>query len=279
MRKTSRSRTICAAIVALAAVAAVPAAADAKGAAVHQTTFKATLSGSQVTTWEYHHKSTGGCDSNSDGYGDQSISFGAKRTFRVTFYKPPKGQPDLFGTNGRPAPLVNPAPRLAAKATRHADVSQGGADQSTCPGDNGGADPGYVPPPPDCGVRTGSFAARLYFHDNSTSNDDLFVPLPWPDEKNHLRLEGMDYRWNKPGGSSTSELRDTYERCQLIAADDLVDTLGHIYVSPAKLSEKQLFDRKRKKIVVSGDNTAKRSSADGSAKTILAWNLRLTRVK
>lgn len=284
MRK-STSRAVCAVVAASAMVAAVPMTAEAKKApsgGVKQAVFKATLSGSQVTTWEYHHKATNGCDISSDAFGDQTIKFGDnKKTFKVTFQTPPKKQPHLFGTNGRPAVVIQPLfHRIKATADRNADVKFGEADTSQCQGDNGGADPGYKPPESDCGVRKGSFQPKLYFHDTGEDGDDLFVPLPDFNEKNHLKLDGTGWMWSRPSGtSSSSELRNTYETCPFLFDPDTVDDFGHIYISPAKISETRLFNKGRKHIVISGHHIGERHDAESSGKTILAWNLRLTRVK
>jgi hypothetical protein len=283
MRK-SRGRAICTAVAASALVAALPVSAEAKKApsgGVKQAVFKATLSGSQVTTWEYHHKAQGGCDADASGNGDQQIKFGDnKKTFKITFSKAPKGRPDLFFTNGRPAVVIEPLfRRISATASRDGEVTHGAADTSACPGDNGGADPGYKPPQPDCGTRYGSFQPKLYFHETNEDPDDLFVPLPDAAEKNHLKLDGTDWMWSTATGSSHGELRNTFEHCPFIFDPDTVDDLGHIYISSAKLNEKTLFNKGRKHIVVSGHHIGKRHDADSSGQTILAWNLRLTRVK
>ena len=284
MRKSS-GRAVCAIAAASAMVAALPVTAEAKKApngGVRQAVFKATLSGSQVTTWEYHHKAQGGCDANADGFGDQTIKFGDnKKTFKVTFATPPKNNPDLFSTNGRPAVVVEPLFRsIKATADRNGDVKFGAEDTSQCHGDNGGADPGSQPPEHDCGVRSGSFRPKLYFHDTGEDTDDLFVPLPDGNEKNHLKLDGNDWSWSYKGGTaSAGELRNTYESCPFIFDPDTVDDLGQIYISTAKLNEKTLFNPSRKHLVVSGHHIGERHDADSSGKTILAWNLRLTRVK
>jgi hypothetical protein len=283
--RNSRSRAICTAVAASALVAALPVAAEAKKApsnGVKQAVFKATLSGSQVTTWEYHHKLQSGCDVAADGYGDQTIKFGDnKKTFKITFSTPPKNNPNLFFTNGRPAVVVQPLfHRVKATAERNGDLKYGAQDSHECDGDNGGADPGYKPPESDCGVRNGSFQPKLYFVDTGEDEDDLFVPLPDFNAKNHLKLDGWDYQWSrKGGGTTTSDLRYTYETCPFLFDPDTVDDLGHIYISPATISEKRLFNKGRKHIVVSGHHIGKRHDAESSGQTILAWNLRLTRVK
>src|SRR4051812_10522467 len=110
MRKRS-SAAICAVVAASAMVAALPVTADAKKpSGVKQATFKATLSGSQVTTWEYHNPDDPNdrCDAGSHGYGDQTIKFDSKRKFKITFTTPPKRQPNIFLSRGRPSVLTAP---------------------------------------------------------------------------------------------------------------------------------------------------------------------------
>jgi hypothetical protein len=279
-------RTVCA-VAALAAVGAVPATATATAAKqkpLKQAVFKATLSGSQVTTWEYHHMKDkdNPCDAGADGYGDQTIKFKGPRTFKITFTQPSKKDPNLFLTAGHPAVLTEPIyHKVNAKAERNGEltVHSEQIDHSNCPGDNGGADPNYVPPKSDCGVRNGTFNTRLYFHDERP-DADLFVPLVPQSENNRLRVEGWQYEWETADGSdSSSELRNTYTNCPFNLEDSYLDQAGHIYIGPGKLSEKQLFDKKRKHFVSSGDYTFKRGGGENTGQTILAWNLRLTRVK
>jgi hypothetical protein len=285
MQKSSAiGRAVCTA-AALAAVVAVPATADAKPKATKQATFKATLSGSQVTTWESHHvkDKNDPCDAGADGYGDQTIKFNAKRTFKITFYQPTKKDPNIFGTDGHPAVLLSPLYlTVDAQAERNGEynVHAEQIDHANCPGDNGGADPNYEPPKSDCGVRTGNFKTKIYFHDNS-EDADLFVPIVPQSETNFLRVEGWQYDWWKAGDqdNSSSELRNTYSNCPFQLEDSYIDQAGHIYIGPGKLNEKQLFNKKRKKFVSSGDYTFKRGGGETKGQTILAWNLRLTRVK
>jgi hypothetical protein len=269
---------------ACAAVVALPATADAKQKPIKQATFKATLSGSQVTTWNYHKEKDkdDGCSAGADGNGDQTIRFNANRKFKIQFSQPPKNNPNLFSTDGHPAVLTHPLYlKVKAQAERNGEFTVHGEqiDHNTCPGDNGGADPGYTPTPKDCGVRNGIFGTKIYFHDNS-EDADLFVPILPQSENNALRVEGWQYEWEKADGSdSDSELRNTYENCPFELEDSYIDDAGHIYIGPGKLSEKQLFNTKRKSLVASGDYTFKRGGGYTTGQTIIAWNLRLTRVK
>jgi hypothetical protein len=266
MQTKAIGRGICTA-AALAAVAAVPATADAAKRPYKEATFKATLSGSQVTTWEYHHKLQSGCDVAADGYGDQTIKFDAGRSFKVTFARPPKGQPNLFSSNGRPIVTTFPIGLpLRATAERNGDYKVNYQEHRQCDGGAGGGGETNLPPK-DCGMRTGSFNFRLFFRDPSL-DDEIVIPLPHPlAEKNSLKLEGNYYRWGQ-----ASTLDDTYKNCPLLLEDTYVEKAGNIFTSPAKLVEKQVFDTRRKRFVVSGHHIA-------NGQTILAWNLRLTRVK
>jgi hypothetical protein len=277
MMRTSRRSAICAMALASMAAVALPAAADAKKQPYRQATFRATISGSQVSTWEYHRPNDKDdpCDASADGYGDQTVRFGGSRKFTLTLYTPVKGNPDQYGTAGRPVVFTTPFPFVVpATADRNGDVTTHASDIGPNCGDNGGADPGYVPPEPDCGTRTGQFSTRFYFHDNS-EDADLFVPIgKVPPDRDNLKLEGDSYEW---GEGSEPELRNTYERCPFYG--DYVEDAGHIYISPAKIREARLFDKKRKKLVISGDHTSNRTEGDTTSKTILAWNLRLKRVK
>ena len=273
--------TICAAAALLAAVPATAVAKPATG--FKQATFKATLSGSQVTTWEYHKADDpdNRCDAGSDGYGDQTIKFDAKRTFKLNFTAPPKGQSNLFGTKGRPSvfstPLLLP---VDAMAERNGDYSvhyeQAAND---CPGVGSGG--GVIDvPAKDCGVRNGGFQARLFFHDPSPDSG-LIVPIGRPlPEKNTLKLEANLYEWFRANGASSAVTLDgAYDKCPLLLDGSYVEQAGNIWTSGAHLSEKTLFNRKRRKIVVSGHTIQKLGSGASTGKTILAWNLRLTRVK
>jgi hypothetical protein len=279
-----RKHTLTAICAAAALAAALPMSAQAGptgGLAFKQANFKATLSGSQVTTWEYHKPDDpdNQCDAGSDGYGDQTIKFSAGRAFRLSFTAPPKNRPNFFLTGGRPSvfstPLLLP---VDATAERNGDYSVHYEQTSqNCPGVGSGG--GVTEQPAkDCGVRHGGFQTRLYFRDSSP-DAGLVVPIGRPlPEKNTLKLEGNAYEWLS-GDGSASELDGTYARCPLLLDSGYVERAGNIWTSGAHLSEKTLFNAKRKKIVVSGDTIQKFHSGTSTGQTIIAWNLRLTRVK
>lgn len=280
-----RKSGICAMAAASMAALAMPVAADAKPAKKNykEATFKATLSGSQVSIWEYYRANNPDdpCDASAQGNGDQTIKFDGKRTFTITFRTPPKNNFNLYSTAGRPAVFTTPFRlNLAATAERNGEFTTNAGEIGDGCGDNGGADPGYVPPQPDCGVRQGRFAARLYFHDATQDEDDLLIPLaPSAKEKDRLTFGTDDAEWLQADSDdqSDSELRNTYSHCPFYG--EYPAEAGHIWLSQAKIKESTLFNKRRKRIVISGDHTTTETLHNTKTKTILAWNLRLRRVK
>jgi hypothetical protein len=274
------TRTFVVSAIALAFAAPVTASAK-QPAGVKQATFKATLSGSQVTTWEYHAPldEDDPCSASSDGYGDQTIKFDAKRKFNISFSAPPKSQPDLFSTNGRPAVLTAPLLLpVEARAERNGDYTVNYHEvKADCEGAAGGG--GVTQVDKDCGVREGGFQAQLYFH-RFSGDDPTDVPGVNPDtERDSLRLQGLAYNYESADGSAGGYLDRAYKNCPLLLEDTNIEKAGVLFTAPGKVKEKRLFDRKRKHIVVSGHEIVKRGSGNSTGQTILAWNLRLTRVK
>jgi len=285
-RHTRAAAFLAAGCAAAATAFAGAAEADAKGPAKppQQAVFKATLSGTQVTTWESHHvrDENDPCDQSVDGYGDQTIAFDAKKSFKLRFIKPTKAQPNLFLTHGRPVvALENPRLLVSATADRNGEVRYGGIDHARCPGDNGGGVVDRDGDQPDCGERTGRFGINLYFNRNGAiDNDDesLLLPDSTPD-KDHLKLGSTSDRlWIGNDGEGYSNLGSTYLRCPMDVGA-YIPQAGELYTSAHKIREGRLFDKGRKKIVISGSHFAQHRNGESTGQTILAWNLRLTRVK
>jgi hypothetical protein len=282
-----RKRPLTAVCAAAALLGAIPATAEAKKPAKPPAPkvakFRATLTGSQVTTWEYHRPDdkNNPCDASADGNGDQTIKFDAGGHFDLTFYKPTSKQPNLFGTHGRPA--VTPLRiAVAGTADRHGEVAVhlDDIDRTKCDGPNGGGvDPSQVNPPTDCGARNGIIRTDFYY-DGGPLDDGLYVPIPGgkPSPKDHLTLAGSDYDW-RGNGQHGDNLDSAYKNCPLMLDGGYVEKSGHIFSSATRLPESKLFDKKRRKIVASGSIVSKRGGGQTTGQTIIAWNLRLTRVK
>jgi hypothetical protein len=272
------STIFCCAAAAVAVAAPASAGAKAKQPS-DQAVFSATLSGSQVTIWETHdpRDPNDPCDGGFHNYGDQSIKFAIPGKFKQTAYDV-SSDPDVFGSHGRPTLTTAPTLKYAnATATRNTDEKYEPPVRNDC-GENGG---GVVPDtrPKDCGTRTGSFLPKL-FYDSTTEDDDLFVPLPgtWPD-KDFLKLGGQIYQWNSPKGGTESNLGSTFENCNWTLGDAWQEREGQIFISQQKLKEANLFNPRKRSFVVSGSSIVNRSGPKTTGKTIVAWNLRLKRLK
>lgn len=266
---------------AAAAVAvAVPATAGAKAKQPYdQAVFSATLSGSQVTIWETHdpRNPDDPCDAGFHNYGDQSIKFNIPGKFKLTAYDV-SSDPDVFGSHGRPTLTTAPTLKYAkATAVRNTDQTLEPAVRNDCGPNGGGVEPDTRPK--DCGTRTGSFLPRL-FYDSTTEDEDLLVPIPGtaPD-KDFLKLGGQIYQWNNPKGGTESNLGSTYENCDWSLSEAWQEREGQIFISRQKLKEASLFNRRKRSFVVSGSSIVNRSDGKTTGKTIVAWNLRLKRVK
>jgi hypothetical protein len=247
--------------------------------------FKATLTGSQVTTWDFlkPNDPNDPCDISAEGHGDQTLKFSAPSNLKLLASRPPKGNPNFFNTHGLPVVLTQPADlRGKIVADRNGEFTSHpeDVDRNLCSGDNGGGVPPTDPAKSDCGVRNGSFYINTdFFTDDDV--DELFVPLPGgkKSDKNRLTLSGSLYNWaDVAHGTYSSSLDNTYEQCPF-ELENRAERDGVFYASDAKLSEKDLFNTRKKKLTVSGSVIAKVGSGYTSGKTILAWNLKLTRIK
>jgi hypothetical protein len=257
---------------ACAALPAVAAAKPAKQQGPQQAEFKAVLKGSQVTTWTYNrpYNDDEPCLAPGQGYGDSSIYFGSNNPLKLKFVAPPKDAPNLFSSRGRPVVVTDPSPyRLHSRASRDTDIDYG-QPGTKCEGENGG---GVEPDlrPKDCGERTGTIGARFFF-DHRSIFDDAIPTDHEKRDKNRLKLQTFDPDYS--GGA----LEDAYENCELSNLTT-VEHQGTTYTIGGKLNEKQLFNKKRKTIRVSGSYITPVEGEYYNGKTILAWNLKLTRIK
>jgi hypothetical protein len=275
-----------AAAVTAVACAALPAAANAgttgTGFDTKLAVYEATLSGSQVTTWHYEHNPSENepCVAPQVGDGDQTIRFKVPGKLKLSFIQPNKKAPDLLGTDGRLAVSARKTIAADITAERNGDF-KAGQPSAACEGPNGG---GVIPDeqrPKDCGTRTGKTSLKLFFNLGGL-DDDLYVPLPGDKkdlDKDRLKLDAFGESYTGPNGRSGS-LDGTFENCPFLLEPGFAENQGLLYTSAAKVSENKIIKTKKgKSIVISGSTIANVGEGDYSGKTIIAWNLRMKRVK
>src|SRR4051794_2556597 len=140
-----------------AAVVASLLVAPAAHAAPKRATYQLTLTGNQVTTWDYHKRVQPSCDWPEEGHGDQDINFYTRdrKPVKVTVVAAKGG-----GVAVQPSPL-----KLEAYTDNHAEWKRFFTRQSACPGGGvfGGVDGG--PPKDEIGsddcLTSGGIDARL----------------------------------------------------------------------------------------------------------------------
>jgi hypothetical protein len=272
MHAPLRSFTVAVLVAVAACVAAAPAGA-AKTKVAH---FEVTLKGSQKMTWHYHRPSTGSCDASEDAEGQAYIQYTTPSDgpIRLTAMQAGKASPLYRLYKGRPA-LLPKTGRLdgGALLTMTATHDVGGVDPS-CPEDGGGG----TEQPIGCGTTAGDHALALEFR-----------------KKNRLTVSGTSDGWAGPRGRTEGFLSTAFDNCPHwlggpTGSDMLHVSEGDIGAIDEAFAEKQLFDKKRKRIVARAD-VGQCFDADGeiacggpaprpfSGDIVTRWKLTLKRVK
>lgn len=241
------------AAIAAALMLAAPAQA-AKPKLPKTATFKATLSGNQVSTWSYRDadEPLDPCDGASAGDGSQSISFKTK-TVRITAFK--TGGETMLG------------PIMLGRATidREGDyaVAPSTYIEELCgPAVDGGGGP-VDGLDKDCGERVAPMTFDFSFDAVPDSDADGITPLA---PKGSLFLGGdigawlgyIECPWWIGGGDGPGD--------------------ASLLQSWEPVNVKRLFDKRRKTIVISGDRRASYPTGGFTGDTLITWNLRLRRV-
>jgi hypothetical protein len=245
------------------------ACASAAQAAPKKATYKLTLTGTQLTTWDYHKRKQPSCDWPEEGHGDQEINFYTpdREPVKVTVTAAKGG-----GLTFDPAPL-----NLEAYTDNHAQWMRLFTQQSACPGGGvfGGTDGG--PPMDDIGsdecLTSGNIDGQL----SATKNALMFAGDPaWldPDIDSYRSLAALCSASGHPNAV-------------IGLGDSRGEYLGALLPSKEKLSAKKLLDRKTKKLKVSGDATVSYPNPQQpvqpndvtTGKTILTWNATFKRVR
>jgi hypothetical protein len=259
-----KSITHIALAAAAAAALAAPAAADARKPSPDggRALFKGHLLGHQVSTWHFEDPGDPNdpCNISRTGDGDQTIEFEAK-DLEIGVVRPPRGRPNLLGTHGRPWVWSRASDPMALTATRNAHTHDSSPPPGPLCGDFGGPDDDtpVAPPVSDCGTREGFAADRLEFAG-----------------RDRVKLSSQEHGW---GESREPYLLDMFDDCVFLLDGAAAEHNGWLLPTTARIPEQRLFDRRRRKLVISGHTIKKYAEGPATGQTIVAWNLRLTRIK
>jgi hypothetical protein len=234
--------------------------------AAKKATYQLTLTGNQVTTWDYHKRMQPSCDWPEEGHGDQDINFYTRdrKPVKVTVTAARGG-----------AVTISPAPlKLEAYADINASWKRLFTQQSACPG---GSPFGGDGPVQD---EVGS--------DNCLTSGGVDVRLTA--SKSALSLAG-DPAWLDSDIDSYRSLaalcgQQGHPNAVLGLGDTRGEYLGALIDSSEKLPAKKLLDPRTKKLKVSGDASVSypnpqqpvQPNDQTTGKTTLSWNATFKRV-
>jgi hypothetical protein len=246
-------------------------AAEAKPGA-KTANFKASITGSQVTTWVYDTPADGPCVGWTHSAGSVQMPYQSREPAKLTAIQVPKGNPLYQTTHGDP--FFSPTVQVSASADMEGEMSaQGPPDPSQCD-DNGG---GVEPQPQDCGQVVGFLDVKLSY----LLDDELWVT-------------GDSQGWGQTvvSGGGGDELRNAFQNCPYWNGGpyDASEAEGDLIFAGDKLPEKDVFNAKKKKFVLNG---SERECYDDSGITVCgrdasdqfygeilnAWKLTLRRTK
>jgi len=236
----------------LLAVAAALLAAAPANAALKTGVFKATLSGSQTTTWGYDDPDDPNdpCDGASKGDGSQMIRFATKGPLKVTAMKG-------LMTNKRT--MVAPILKGTAEIEREGDyaVANTPYDENACGpavADGGG---GYVEDVVDCSKRTVNMTMQLVHN---------MVEPPVRAPRQAMWLTGELDPWLG------------FLNCPWwIGGGDGPDEYGLIE-SFEPFRDAKLYDKRRRSITIAGHRLVNHTAEHFTGQTRITWTLRLKRV-
>lgn len=260
---------------ALAAIAAAALIAPA-GAAAKAPVFKATIKGSQVTTWGQHHDPEFACDATVDGSGSQIVRYESDAV-KLTVVKPKGALPvlaqpgDEMAQYGAPEPI--PAIAMADREGGQDIQAPGGACNGT-----GGWD--GTPIPKDCGRRFGGIGLRvgygLPYSEPATSamyKDVLTVT-------GHYEQFAATQDSSDPTTFTGDPLGHTYENCPYWADGAASPAVDELVAAGERVPLKRLAALKKgKSMTISGDERVKSAQGDFYGETSTTWNVKLKRVK
>jgi hypothetical protein len=234
--------------------------------------FKASISGSQVTTWVLDTPADGPCVGATHSAGSVQMPYRSREAAKLTAIQVPKSNPMYQTTHGDP--FFSPTIQVSASADMEGEAwAQGAPDPTQCD-DNGG---GVEPQPQDCGQVVGFLDVKLSY----LLDDELSVT-------------GDSQGWGQTvvSGGGGDELRNVFSNCPYWNGGpyDASEAEGDLIFAGDKLGEKDVFDTTKKKFVLNGSErecyddtgvtTCGRDAADKFYGEILnTWKLTLKRVK
>lgn len=250
----------------------IPATADAAKSPV----FKATVKGSQVSTWNQQHAPQFACDAAVNGNGSQMVRFESDPV-ALTTVKTHEGFQVLAAKNDKLAKQGFPQPIPAIAMVDREGMQDIQAPGGACNGE-GGWD--GTPLAKDCGRRFGKISLRVGYGlpyappaQSALYEDVLNVT-------GHYESFAQDQDSLDPEEFVGDPLGHTYENCPFWADGPASPAIDELLVAGEKFPAKKLAGLKKgKSLTISADERQTSSEGDFSGETLTTWNLKLKRVK
>jgi hypothetical protein len=168
-------------------------AAEAKPGEAKVADFKASITGSQVTTWTYDSPADGPCVGAIHDAGSVQMPYRSREPVKLSAIQAPKGNPLYDISHGDP--LFSPTIPVSASADVEGTAyAQGPPDPTQCD-DNGG---GVEPQPQDCGQVVGFLSVDLSY----ILDDEVLV-----------RGDAQGWGQTVVSGGGGDELRNAFQNC------------------------------------------------------------------
>jgi hypothetical protein len=253
------------------AALALPASAAAKAPV-----YKATVKGSQVSTWGQHHAPQFACDATVNGSGSQQVRFESE-PLKLTLVKAKGTLPVLAQVGDQGAKYGAPMPVPAT-----AMVDREGDQQIDSPGGACNGEGGWngEQPAKDCGRRFGRIDLRIGY---GLPYSEPALAAAYKDVltvTGHYDQFAEVHDSSDPATFSGDPLGHTYENCPYWADGPASPAIDELLEAGEKFPVKKLSALKKgKSKTISGDERTESVQGDFNGETLTTWNLKLKRVK
>lgn len=258
------------AAIACGCLLVAPGAAQAKA----NPTYKVSIKGNQVSTWNQVHVPAFACDASVTGAGSQDVPIVTDKALKLELFRP-KGMPALLAEPGDQGAQYGFAAPI--RVSTHAERE--GSQNIQAPGGNCNGTGGWNGdrPPADCGLRFGALELSLGWGDPTAPG------VVNANTKDVLRLGGRYTDFFDlpplPGNEGAGDpIGHTYQNCPYWPAGN-ASGVDELITTGEKLPVAKLAKLKRgKSLKVSGGEQEPETNDDFSGETTLAWNLTIKRV-
>jgi hypothetical protein len=238
-------------------------------------TYKVSIKGNQVSTWNQVHVPTFTCDASVTGAGSQDVPIITEKPLKLQLVRP-KGMPAFLAETGDP----NAQFGIASPIRIDTLVEREGYQNIQAPGGECNGTGGWdgERPAADCGHRSGTIELNLGY------GSYLGDPALDAATKDIFKVSGHYGNFYEvpplvPDALGGDPIGHTFDNCPYWPAGS-ASALDELIFTGEKLPVSKLARMKPgKSVKLSGGEVEPESSEDFSGETVVAWNLTMKRVR